>query len=244
MSKLSDFIPAGDEAVVLPTPVLGMHLLRYFVVASASGTVSLFHPSNVWNGPSWQGHDMGRNPQAFLRAMAEAWAWLESEALIANGPSGTGYPYFVTRRGQDLAKESDPVARMSDEARLAAGLHPRIEARVRMQFLLREYELAAFAALREVEIRVRELAGEPESSVGVKLMQAAFKEGGPLADPNLDDGERAATMALFWGAIGVFKNPPSHRQVNYQDPTQAAEVILLADLLLRMLDDVEARLGS
>jgi hypothetical protein len=51
-------------------------------------------------------------------------------------------------------------------------------------------------------------------------------------------------MALFWGAIGVFKNPPSHRQVNYQDPTQAAEVILLADLLLRMLDEVEARLRS
>lgn len=50
-------------------------------------------------------------------------------------------------------------------------------------------------------------------------------------------------MALFWGAIGVFKNPSSHRQVDYKDPTQAAEVVLLADLLLRLLDDVEARLG-
>jgi hypothetical protein len=58
----------------------------------------------------------------------------------------------------------------------------------------------------------------------------------------MDSGEREATMALFWGAIGVFKNPPSHRQVDYQDPTQAAEVVLLADLLLRMLDEVEARL--
>jgi uncharacterized protein (TIGR02391 family) len=242
VNKLSDFIPPGDDAVKLPTPLLGIHLMKYFIVAAASGHVPLFHPTNIWNAGSWAGHDMGRDPQAFLRAMAEAWAWLESEALIASGPSGTGYPYFVTRRGQQLAKENDPIMRMADEARLAAGLHPLIDARVRQQFLLREYELAAFAALREVEIRVRELAEAPESSIGVKLMQAAFKpEGGPLADQDLDDGERAATMALFWGAIGVFKNPPSHRQVDYKDPTQAADVILLADLLLRMLDDVEAR---
>ena len=185
---------------------------------------------------------MGADPQAFLRAIAEAWAWLESEALVANGPSATGYPYFVTRRGEDLAKESDPLRRLSDEARLAAGLHPLIEVRIRRQFLLGEYELAAFAALRQVEIRVRELAGEPESSIGVSLMKESFKEKGRLADPRLDKGEREATMALFWGAIGVFKNPTSHRQVDFKDPTQAAEVVLLADLLLRMLDEVAGRL--
>jgi hypothetical protein len=44
-------------------------------------------------------------------------------------------------------------------------------------------------------------------------------------------------MALFWGAIGVFKNPTSHRPVDYGDPAMAAEAVLLADLLLRMLDD-------
>lgn len=43
-------------------------------------------------------------------------------------------------------------------------------------------------------------------------------------------------MTLFRGAIGVSKNPVSHRQVDYADPTLASEVVLLADLLLRMLD--------
>jgi hypothetical protein len=54
----------------------------------------------------------------------------------------------------------------------------------------------------------------------------------------------AATRALFWGAIGVFKNPSSHRQVRFEDSIEAAEVVLLADLLLRLLDRTEARLKT
>lgn len=104
------------------------------------------------------------------------------------------------------------------------------------QFLIGEYELAAFAAMREVEIRVRELAGTESLLIGVKLMRTAFGEGGALADPKLDPGERVGRMELFAGAIGTFKNPPSHRQVNYSDPTEASEVVLLADLLMRLLD--------
>ena len=36
-------------------------------------------------------------------------------------------------------------------------------------------------------------------------------------------------MELFAGAIGTFKNPPSHRQADYANPTEASEVIVLAD---------------
>lgn len=100
-----------------------------------------------------------------------------------------------------------------------------------------EYELAAFAAMREVEIRVRELAGAPAELIGVDLMHQAFKvDAGALHDPSLVRGEQVARMELFAGSIGVFKNPPSHRQVDYGNPTVAAEVVLLADLLRRMLD--------
>jgi hypothetical protein len=40
-------------------------------------------------------------------------------------------------------------------------------------------------------------------------------------------------MELFKGAIGLFKNPSSHRPVSYSDPTAASEIVLLADLLIR-----------
>jgi uncharacterized protein (TIGR02391 family) len=102
--------------------------------------------------------------------------------------------------------------------------------------MLGEYEMAAMLALRQVEIRVRELSGAAANDVGVDLMKQSFKPGGPLADTNTANSEQEATMALFWGAIGVFKNPVSHRQVDFDDPTQASEVVLLADLLLRILD--------
>src|SRR5438874_1359891 len=90
--------------------------------------------------------------------------------------------------------------------------------------------------MREVEIRVRELAQADPALIGVKLMQEAFRKEGPLADASLDPGEQVGMMSLFAGAIAVFKNPPSHRQIDYSDPTEAAEVVLLADLLLRILD--------
>ena len=99
--------------------------------------------------------------------------------------------------------------------------------------------------MKEVEVRVRELAGAPNSLLGVKLMTAAFNpSGGALVDGQAEGGEQVAAMNLFTGAIGLFKNPASHRPVDYDDPIVAGEIVLLADLLLRLLDQTAARLSS
>ncbi len=90
--------------------------------------------------------------------------------------------------------------------------------------------------MRDVEINVRDRARARQADLGVALMKSAFGEDGPLSDPQLERDEQQAKMALYWGAIGMFKNPSSHRQVDFDDPTLASEVILLADLLLRLLD--------
>jgi uncharacterized protein (TIGR02391 family) len=58
---------------------------------------------------------------------------------------------------------------------------------------------------------------------------------GHLTDPAAEAGEKEAMSSLFASALGVFKNPSSHRTVNYDDPLLAAEAVLLADLLLRLL---------
>jgi uncharacterized protein (TIGR02391 family) len=120
--------------------------------------------------------------------------------------------------------------------RLDVELHPLLEAKARPQFLRGDFETAIFVAMKEVEVRVRQLSGASDSLLGTKLMQQAFAPTGPLAAAGADPGEVVAEMELFKGAIGLFKNPSSHRPVSYSDATAAAEIVLLADLLLRLLD--------
>ncbi len=190
---------------------------------------------NVW----------GSRPKDAARAYEEAFDWLALHGLVAREPSQSGPDwFFVTERGWDVVENDSAVVRIGASERLGADLHPRIAERVRNQFLIGEVESAVLMAMREVEIRVRELSGADESEIGVNLMKKAFKPSGLLADPSADPGEQEATMALFWGAIGVFKNPSSHREVDFTDEVFAIKAINFADLLLRMLDQIEQRLSS
>jgi hypothetical protein len=68
-------------------------------------------------------------------------------------------------------------------------------------------------------------------------MRKAFDpKDGPLTDLEADEGEKEARSALFAGAIGSYKNPHSHRDIQLSDPTEAVEVITLANHLLRIVD--------
>jgi hypothetical protein len=57
-----------------------------------------------------------------------------------------------------------------------------------------------------------------------------------LTDTSVDGGEQVARMELFAGAIGSYKNPHSHRNVDLDDPDEGAEIIMLANHLLRIVD--------
>lgn len=138
------------------------------------------------------------------------------------------------------------VSRMDAAARLGMQLHPRLAEVVERQFLLGEDELAVLAAMKDVEVRIRDLTSSSNSLLGTALMQAAFSptEPGPLTDIAADRGEQVSMMELFKGAVGTFKNPSSHRPIDYDDPIEAAEIVLLADLLHRILDRIESRASA
>jgi hypothetical protein len=48
-------------------------------------------------------------------------------------------------------------------------------------------------------------------------------------------------MMLFRGACAVLRNPSGHREVAYDDVTEASEAVMKASLLMRMLDRIESR---
>ena len=68
-------------------------------------------------------------------------------------------------------------------------------------------------------------------------MRKAFNDSnGKLTDMGAVISERQAMRDLFVGSIGLFKNPSSHREVNYNEPSEVAELILFANYLLRLVE--------
>jgi uncharacterized protein (TIGR02391 family) len=181
--------------------------------------------------------------KAAQQAIAEAMSWLRSQGMIARQPANTSSDaIFVTRWGHDASTKQ--LAEVRAVARVQANLHPLIQSKVRAQFLLGEYENAIFVAMKAVEVRVRKLASYGDDMYGLEMMTKAFKPGGPLADPAMPGGEVEGTMALFRGAYAVLRNPSGHREVSFDDVTEASEAVMTASLLMRMLDRIEQRMQS
>jgi len=181
--------------------------------------------------------------EALMARLSDAWAWLESHALIgysAVSPQSTLWSRR-TAAGDELAEDPRAVAKIWAADRLAGDLHPALSS-ARSNFALGDYETASFAAMKAVEVEVRRVADLPNELIGVAPMRRAFgSKDGVLRDPDAEGGEQQATADLFAGAIGAYKNPASHRTVQFEDPIEAAEVIQLADLLLRIVQRAERR---
>ncbi len=115
-------------------------------------------------------------------------------------------------------------------------LHPDLRGSVYDSFTAGHYDIAVLDAFKLVEDAVRNAASLPASLIGVQLMRQAYDpQKGPLRDPGLPPGERDRMPDLFAGAIGVFKNPLSHRKVGKSDPAPVIEELMLASRLLRFV---------
>jgi uncharacterized protein (TIGR02391 family) len=235
MSVIKAVFPDPEVAIQLGPEELAVPLLETLCRYEEGRGNNMMHPDNFINR-GHLGDYAGKYLDQILKAMIEAWMWLEHEGLIAPQPEQISLGWcYITKRGHKF-RETGDVHKFK-----AANLFPDnifdsiLASKARSLFLRGDYDTAVFQAFKEVEVRVRNLAGFGAENYGVDLMRAAFNPvHGPLTDKAQVKAEKEGIMYLFSGAILSFKNPSSHRDVNFDDPAEVAELIMLADLLIRI----------
>ena len=245
MQELTWTVPDAQILLAMEPEELGAKIL--FLLRKRAGNIpqQSFLFSNLiaelWTRnplPGQQPPYSGAQRSEINLALAEAWAWLIAQGLLVPAESSGGLDWRVlSRRARHFEDEAEfaryAVARMLPKD----ALHPRISNKAWSAFMRSEFDVAAFQAMKAVEVAVREASGLPNDLLGVKLMRRAFDpKDGSLTDMEAEEGEKEARSALFAGAIGSYKNPHSHRDVQLTDPAEAVEIIMLANHLLRIID--------
>jgi uncharacterized protein (TIGR02391 family) len=249
VKTLSSLVPNPDDLLALDVEEVAGVLLAHFNSYGPEGGGG----GAVQNGKISQYNffnDLHHNPQypnrqpEISRVLMEAWGWLQTEGFFVRFADPVGEWFFLSRRAQRL-KSRDDLAAYRKASLLPKGqLHELIASKVYPAFLRGEYDTAVFQAFREIEIAVRGAGDFAPEIVGTTLMREAFRpvnseqpatSPGPLTDMTLPVAEQKGMADLFAGAIALYKNPQSHRNVP-TDAIDAAEVIAFASHLLRMVD--------
>ena len=234
MSSFYEFMPNYEVLLDLEPEELAGIILEYLN--------SIPNPSELtryaFGSPETVAEYPSEHQENIRQVLIEGWVWLENEGLIALSRAGSfdGGKIFITRRGRKLKTSEDLEAYRRANLLPKKLLHPVIAQKVYHLFLRGDYDTAVFQAFKEVEVAVRNAGGYSNENYGTDLVRQAFHtEHGTLTDENQLESEKEAVAHLFAGAIGLYKNPHSHRDV-LVTAEEAIEIVIFASHLLRIVD--------
>ncbi len=246
METLRTFYPDLGDLLATPPEDIAPILMNFARRSIQNGmflpnqvneiAVGRANASAALNAPIGYSHHEIRQIELLL---TQAWSWLEQQGLVVTVPGmngNLGWKTF-TQKGTEISKAED-FRDLKEATEFPKRLiHPLIAEKV-WRALTRGYlDHAVHESFKAVEVAVRSAGNFTADDLGVQLMRKAFdKNNGRLTDLTQPESERDALAHLFAGAIGLYKNPHSHREVNLTDRRQAQEQVMLASHLLRIVE--------
>ena len=159
MNSLPEMIPDEEFLLNLETEELAGYVLKFAKQQTQNRMLHLGNFQNSLFGPNIGGIKYGQKRQAEITlAVAEAWSWLEVQGLLvtAEGMNGANGFRVLSRRALKLGDQDDLRSFAKARRLEKASLHPRIAQSVWSAFMRGEFDVAAFQAMKAVEVAVRE----------------------------------------------------------------------------------------
>jgi uncharacterized protein (TIGR02391 family) len=234
--------PSAEQLLAAPDLEVERVLLRHIIEYCADGMHPMVTRDSISNGLfDATGYSYSIQARSDVqRVIGRAWKALEDTGFIEepdpdNGKNGYRVP---SPKGRSARAATDYIGLRMRSKFTRDMFHPALPDAAWNAFTVGDYDLAIFETFKSVEVAVRTKGGFTSMDFGADLMKKAFDpDSGPLRDKAAPRPRRKARCDLFTGAFGEIRNPKGHNDPTITDAVVAAEELMAAGVLRRIVDN-------
>ncbi len=234
--------PGPEQLLAAPASEVERILLRHIIEYCRDGMHPMITRDSISTGLfDANGYPYSAQARADVqRVVGRAWKALDDSGFIEepdpdNGKNGYRVP---SATGKEAFASTDYVGARMRSKFTREMFHPGLPDAAWNAFTVGDYDTAVFEAFKSVEVAVRTKGGFTNTDFGAPLMKKAFDPNtGPLRDKTAPPARQKARCDLFTGAFGEIRNPKGHNDPTITDALVAAEELMAAGILRRIVDN-------